>query len=52
MDKRIETLATLIRHGVEALYEGDGDIHTLRATMENLDRLVAIATKPNQGDPS
>lgn len=36
----IDVLVRLIRHGIEALRDGDGDAITARATLENLDRLV------------
>lgn len=41
-DERGATLERLIRHGIEALRDGDGDAMTARATLANLDRLAAL----------
>jgi hypothetical protein len=38
--ERDDTLLRLIRHGIEALRDGDGDAMTARVTMANLDQLV------------
>lgn len=43
-DESIETLSRLIRHGVEALRDGDGDSMTAQATLANLDRLTELVT--------
>jgi hypothetical protein len=37
--EQCETLTRLIRHGVEALRDGDGDAITARATLANIEQL-------------
>jgi hypothetical protein len=49
-NQEVATLVRLIRHGIEALYEGDGDRHTLRATLANLDQLAARSPQDEDHD--